>query len=94
MAGGRDRLVGRIQRWYQFPEAGIVQTNPATPREIAELEDRVRRLHALGAQYGQVRLSREVALGGATRVPVCVGGKCVATEVRPPPDLSVQLISR
>lgn len=81
MAGGRDRLVGRIQRRQQSRLAGIVRTDAATPREIAELEDRVRRLHALGVQYGQVRLSHEVALGGATRVPVRVGGVCVATEV-------------
>lgn len=81
MAGGQDRLVGRIQQWQQSRGAGIVRTDPATPREIAELEDRVRRLHALGVQYGQVRLSREVALSGATRVPVRVGGECVATEV-------------
>lgn len=80
MAGGRDRLVERIQRRQQSVNP-IVPTDPATPREIAELEDRVRRLHALGVQYGQVRLSREVALSGATRVPVRVGGKCVATEV-------------
>ena len=81
MAGGRDRLVARIQRWHQFPEAGTVQSYPATPREIAELQERVRRLHALGGQYGQVRLSREVALKGATYIPVRVGGKCVTTEV-------------
>ena len=81
MAGGRDRLVGRIQRRQQSRGAGIVRTDPATPREIAELEDRVRRLHALGVQYGQVRLSREVALESATPIPVRVGGKCVATEV-------------
>jgi len=74
MAGGRDRLVGRIQRRQQSRQAGIVRTDPATPREIAELQDRVRRLHALGAQYGQVRLSHEVALCGATRVPVRVRG--------------------
>ena len=81
MAGGRDRLVGRIQRRQQSRGTGIVRTDPATPREIAELEDRVRRLHALGVQYGQVRLSHEVALSGATRVPVRVGGECVATDV-------------
>ena len=80
MAGGRDRLVGRIQRRQQSRRAGIVRTDPATPREIAELEDRVRRLHSLGVQYGQVRLSHEVALGGAAREPVRVGGVCVATE--------------
>ena len=81
MAGGRDRLVRRIQRRQQSRRAGIVRTDPATPREIAELEDRLRRLHALGVQYGQVRLSHEVSLGSATRVPVRVGGECVATEV-------------
>lgn len=81
MAGGRDRLVGRIQRRQQSRRAGIVPTDPATPREIAELEDRVRRLHALGIQYGQVRLSHEITPSGATRVPVRVGGECVATEV-------------
>ena len=81
MAGGRDRLVRRIQRRQQSRRAGIVPTDPATPQEVAELENRVRRLHALGVRYGQVRLSREVALGSATRVTVRVGGECVATEV-------------
>ncbi len=81
MAGGQDRLVERIQRRQQSRGAGIVRTDPAALREVAELEDRVRRLHALGVQYGQVRLSREFALSGAIRVPVRVGGECVATEV-------------
>jgi len=81
MSGSRDRLVRRIQRWQQSREAGNVRTNLATPREIAELEARVRRLHAIGLQYGQVRLSREVALGGVTCVLVRVGGECVTTEV-------------
>ena len=81
MAGSRDRLVRRIQQRQQSRRAGIVPADPATPREIAELEDRVRRLHALGVPYGQVRLSREVTLSGVTRVPVRVGGECVATEV-------------
>jgi len=74
MAGGRDRLVGRIQRRQQSRRAGIAPTDLATPREIAELEERVRRLHAMGVQYGQVRLSHEVALSCATRVPVRVRG--------------------
>lgn len=74
MAGGRDRLVGRIQQRQQPRRAGVVRMDLATPREIAELEDRVQRLHALGVQYGQVRLSHEVALSGATCIPVHVGG--------------------
>jgi len=81
MAGGQDRLVGRIQRRQQSRGAGIVQKVLATSREIAELEDRLRRLHALGMKYGRVRLSREVATSGAAHVPVRVGGECVATEV-------------
>lgn len=81
MTGSRDRLVGRIQRRQQSRRAGIVGADPASPREIAELEDRVRRLHALGVRYAQVRLSPEVALGGVNRVPVRVEGVCVATEV-------------
>ena len=80
MAGGRDRLVRRIQRRQQSRRAGIVPTDPATPQEIAELENRVRRLHALDVRYGQVRLSHEVTPNGATREPVRVGGKCVTTE--------------
>ncbi len=60
MAGGRDRLVARIHRRQQSRQAGILRTDPATPREIAELEGRVRRLQALGVRYGQVRLSREL----------------------------------
>lgn len=81
MAGGRERLVERIQRRQQSQRAGIVRMDPATPREIAELEDRVRRLRALGVQYGQIRLSHEIALGGASREPVHMGGVWVATEV-------------
>ena len=81
MAGGRDRLVRRIQRRQQSRRAGIVPTDAATPQEIAELENRVLRLHALDVRYGQVRLSHEVTPNGATRVPVRVGGKCVTTEV-------------
>ena len=81
MAGGRDRLVERIQRRQQSRRAGIVPTDPATPREIAELEDRVRRLQAMGVQYGQVRLSQDVALRGAMERSVRIGGECVATEV-------------
>jgi len=81
MAGGRDRLVRRIQRRQQSRRAEIVPTDPATPQEIAELENRVRRLHALDVRYVQVRLSHEVTPNGETRVPVRVGGKCVTTEV-------------
>jgi hypothetical protein len=81
MAGGRDRLVRRIQRRQQSRRAGIVPTDPATPLEIAELENRVRRLHALDVRYVQVRLSHEVAPTGTTRVLVRVGGKCVTTDV-------------
>jgi len=81
MARGRDRLVRRILRRQQSRRAGIVPTDPATPREIAELENRVRRLHALDVRYVRVRLSNEVAPNGATREPVRVGGKCVTTEV-------------
>ena len=81
MAGSRDRLVGRIQQRQQSRRAGVVRMDPATPREIAELEDRVRRLHALGVQYGQVRLSHEVALSVATCNPSTLGGNLVTTEV-------------
>jgi hypothetical protein len=81
MAGSRDRLVRRIQRRQQSRRAGIDPAGPATPREIAELEDRVRRLQAMGVQYGQVRLSPDIAQRGATGRPIRVGGECVATEV-------------
>jgi len=80
MAGGRDRLVRRIQRRRQSRRSGIVLADSATPQEIAELENRVLRLHALDVRYGQVRLSHEVTPKGATRVPVRVGGKCVTRE--------------
>ena len=80
MAGSRDRLVRRIQRRQQSVDP-IGPAGPATPREIAELEDRVRRLQAMGVQYGQVRLSQDVALRGAMERSVRIGGECVATEV-------------
>ena len=81
MAGSRDRLVRRIQRRQQSRRAGIDPAGPATPREIAELEDRVRRLQAMGVEYAQIRLSSDVAQRGATERPIRVGGECVATEV-------------
>ena len=80
MAGSRDRLVRRIQRRQQSVDP-IGPAGPATPREIAELEERVRRLQAMGVQYGQVRLSPDVALRSATERPIRIGGECVATEV-------------
>ena len=80
MAGSRDRLVRRIQRRQQSRRAGIVPTDPTTPQEIAELTNRVRRLHALGVRYGQVRLSHEVTPNGVAREPVRVGGQCVTKE--------------
>jgi hypothetical protein len=81
MAGSRDRLVRRIQRRQQSRRAGIDPAGSATPCEIAELEDRVRRLQAMGVEYAQIRLSPEVALRGAIERSVRVGGECVATEV-------------
>ncbi len=81
MAGGLDRVVERIQRRQRSRMVGIGPADLATPHEIAELQDRVRRLHALGVQYDHVRLSNEVARDGAAHVSVQVRGKCVATEV-------------
>ena len=81
MTGSRDRLVRRIQRRQQSRRTGMDPAGPATPREIAELEDRMRRLQAMGVQYAHVRLSPDVALRGAIERSVRVGGECVATEV-------------
>jgi hypothetical protein len=80
MAGSRDRLVRRIQRRQQSVDP-IDPAGPATPREIAVLQDRVRRLQAMGVEYAQIRLSSDVAPRGAIELPVRVGGECVATEV-------------
>ena len=74
-------MVRRIQRRQQSRRAGIDPAGPVTPREIAEVEDRVHRLQAMGVEYAQIRLSLEVAQRGAIELPVRVGGECVATEV-------------
>jgi hypothetical protein len=53
----------------------------ATPRDIAELQARIRRLHALGDCFSQVTLSSDVTQECVARVRTRVGGEFVATEV-------------
>ena len=74
------RLVARIQRLWQVVGAADRAGRP-NPREVAELEARVDRLHALGDRFAHVRLSDHVADCQATGFPGRSGGVCVATEV-------------
>jgi hypothetical protein len=75
-----DRLVRRIQRRQEAvdPMSPAVRSHP---REVAALEDRVRRLKAMGGRFRHVKLSAYVAVGDGRGAPVRVGGECVATEV-------------
>lgn len=52
----------------------------ATPREIAELQARIRRLHALGDCFSQVTLSSDVTQECVTGVRARIGGEFVAME--------------
>lgn len=80
MAGSPHRLVGRIQRRLLSVEPHG-RLGHLSSRDRCELEARIRRLHAMGDRFSQVRLSRYVASVGAAGVLDRVGGECVATEV-------------
>ena len=77
MAASPDRLVQRMQRRL----LSVGRPGHITPREVAFLENRVRRLRALSDRFDHVRLSPFVAACAATDVLDRVGGECVATEV-------------
>ena len=80
MAHNADRLVGRLQRQLSSTERNGGSAHP-DPRDIAELEARVERLHATDGRFIHVRLSEYIAGGAAAEVAGCIGGACVATEV-------------
>ncbi len=74
-----DRLVGRIQE--RFRTNGSVRTaDRTTSRDIAALEARVRRLHALGDSFTHVRLSKDVTQERVARVQARVGGEFVIMD--------------
>lgn len=80
VCGGRDRLVRRVFR--KLHSCG----SPSEPvqltwHEHAELEQRLRRLRALGEPFAWTALSPFVDRKRAASVSAHVGGECVATEV-------------
>lgn len=77
MEASPDRLVRRVQRRL----LSVNRSNGIDSRDVAILEDRVRRLRAAGDRLEHVTLSPHVAGCSTTYVPDRVGGECVATEV-------------
>lgn len=80
MANRSNRLVQRIQGQLQSfdPADGPGSLHP---RDVAELEVRVHRLHQSGRPYRDVGLSRYVTRGGVTGGLGRTGGIYVATDV-------------
>jgi hypothetical protein len=75
-----ERLVQGVQ--VRMRANGSARTADwATPREVAELRARVRRLHALGDCFSHVTLSSDVTQQRVAGVRTRVGGEFVATEV-------------
>jgi len=72
-----DRLVRHVQRRL----LSVGRSKDIPPRDIALLEDRVRRLRATSDRLDHVRLSPHVAARTAAFVHGRVRGACVATEV-------------
>jgi hypothetical protein len=72
-----DRLVRQVQRRL----LSVGRSKDIPPREIALLEDRVRRLQATSDRFDHVGLSLHVTAKTGTFVQHRVGGACVATEV-------------
>ena len=80
MTGRLECLVGRVQ--VRMRANGSARTaDAATPREIAELQTRIHRLHALGDCFSHVTLSSDVTQECVAAVRTRVGGEFVATEV-------------
>ena len=77
MEASPDRLVRRVQRQLLL----VSRSKDIPPRDIALLEDRVRRLQAPSDRFDHVGLSSHVAAKTATFVHDRVRGACVATEV-------------
>ncbi len=80
MAGNAERVVRCIQRRLHSVHSAYRSWRPET-REVAELEARVHRLHAMSDRFTHVGLSPYVAWVAATDLPGRIGGERVATEV-------------
>ena len=77
MEASPDRLVRRVQRRL----LSVNRSDDIGSRDVAALEDRVRRLRAASDRFEHVTLSPHVADRSATYVLNRVGGDYVATEV-------------
>ena len=77
MEASPDRLVRHVQRRL----LSVGRSKDIPPRDIALLEDRVRRLQATSDRFDHVGLSSHVTAKTGTFVHDRVGGACVATEV-------------
>lgn len=77
MTGGADRLVRRIQRRLLSES----RSNELPMREVALLEDRVRRLRAASDRFDHVALSSHVIGAALACARDRVRGERVATEV-------------
>jgi len=75
---GSDRLVGRIQRGWRAN--GSARRPGLSPRDHAELQARIDRLHAMGDCFTHVTLSDDVMQDCMTGVPTRGKGAFVATE--------------
>ena len=80
MANRSNRLVQRIQRQLESADP-VERSSSLYPRDVAELETRVTRLHEFGPPYRDVGLSRYVTRGGVAGVSGRAGGVYVATDV-------------
>jgi len=80
MGNNLNRLVRRLLQ-QQHDEPLSSTPLPASPRETAELEARIRRLRTLGRSFQHIKLSGYVGSTGLPNAPVHIGGACVATEV-------------
>lgn len=80
MGNSPDRLVRRLLQ-RQHDEHPASTPLPASPRETAELEARIRRLQSLGRSFQHIKLSGYVGSTGEPGASVHIGGACVATEV-------------
>ena len=72
-----DRLVRHVQRRL----LSVGRSKDIPPRDVALLEDRVRRLKATSDRFDYVRLSPHVTAKTGTFVHDRVRGVCVAREV-------------
>lgn len=79
MATAAIRLIGRIQRRWQFSAADTA--GRITADELAELTARLQRLQSIDHRCAHVQISPDVACVDAAGMRDRVGGECVTTEV-------------